>query len=260
MVRTFVLVLLLFCGAARAQSVSFPSIATGSAAAGLEITGWIYKPDGAGPFAAVILAHSCSGSGNHTASWGKLLAGWGYLVLAPDSFGPRGESQVCTKPAAVTPNMRVADIAGALDFLATRPDVLPGRIGMIGHSHGGSTTVRSTQQAFGLAKRGLRGGVAYYPGCSSLDRAVDVPLLILIGDKDDWTSADRCRQFQAAGISRPGIVEAVYYPNALHSFDSKARDRTVSGSAGRTHQLGYDAVAAPDAEARTKAFLEKILR
>ena len=45
---------------------------------------------------------------------------WGYLVLAPDSFGPRGTKAVCTTAGVVTPNMRISDIAGALDYLATR--------------------------------------------------------------------------------------------------------------------------------------------
>ncbi len=146
---------------------------------------------------------------------------WGYLVLAPDSFGPRGTKAVCTTPGVVTPNMRVADIAGALDYLATRPDVVKGKIGIIGHSHGGSTVIRSAQKNFGLAQRGLAAGVAYYPGCSpQFDGGIDIPVLLLAGDKDDWTPADRCRTL-VSGLSRGGIVDAVYYPNAYHSFDSK---------------------------------------
>ena len=58
----------------------------------------------------------------------------------------------------------------------------------------------------------------------------------------------------------PGLVEAVYYPNAYHSFDSLAPDRSVFGSGSVTHHLGYDPAAAPDAEARTKAFFDKYLR
>ena len=250
----------LCAGSAAAQSVRFPSVATGSSAAGPEITGWIYKPDGPGPFPAIILAHTCGGLGDHTTGWGKLLVSWGYLVLAPDSFGPRGEKAVCSTPAVVTPNMRVADIAGALDYLATRPDVVKGKIGIIGHSHGGSTTIRSSQKIFGLARRGLAAGVAYYPGCNpAFDTGVDIPVLLLAGDKDDWTLADRCRQMQS-GLARPNMVEAVYYPNAYHSFDNKAPDRTVPGAAGKTHRLVYDTAAAPDAEARTKAFFAKYLR
>ena len=79
-------------------------------------------------------------------------------------------------------------------------------------------------------------------------------MLILIGDKDDWTPADSCRKLQAAGFDRPELVEAVYYPNARHSFDSNAPDRAAFG-----HKLGYDSAAAPDAEARTRAFFERTL-
>jgi len=255
-----ILAFLLFGGPAAAQSVSFPSVTVGSSQAGPEVKGGVYKPSGDGPFPAIILAHSCAGTNAHTERWSKLLVGWGYLVLAPDSFVPRGTKAVCTTPGVVTPNMRVADIAGALDYLATRPDVVKGRIGIIGHSHGGSTVIRSAQRSFGLARRGLAAGVAYYPGCNpKFDGGVYIPLLLLAGDKDDWTPADRCRNL-VSGLQRGELVEAIYYPDAYHSFDSRAPDRTVSGAAGKQHQLAYDRVAAPDAEARTKAFFAKYLR
>lgn len=255
-----ILVFLLFAGSAAAQPVDFPSVTVGNSQAGPEVKGWVYKPSGDGPFPAIILAHSCAGTNAHTERWSKLLVGWGYLVLAPDSFVPRGTKAVCTTPGVVTPNMRVADIAGALDYLATRPDVVKGRIGIIGHSHGGSTVIRSAQRSFGLARRGLAAGVAYYPGCNpKFDVGVDIPLLLLAGDKDDWTPADRCRNL-VSGLQRGELVEAIYYPDAYHSFDSRAPDRTVSGAAGKQHHLAYDRVAAPDAEARTKAFFAKYLR
>jgi dienelactone hydrolase len=252
--------LLLLAGNAAAQSVHFPSVAVGPSAAGPEITGWMYKPDGAGPFPAIILAHSCAGVNRHTEIWGKRLASWGYVVLAADSFGPRGVKQVCTTAGAITGGMRVADIAGALKFLATQPDVRAGHIGLIGHSHGGWTVMRSVQKNYDLAALGLKAAVAYYPSCApQFDRDVDVPLLILIGDKDDWTPADRCRQLQAAGFTRPELVESIYYPDAYHSFDSRAPDRTVPGTGSKMHHLAYDPAAAPDAEARTKAFFDKYL-
>lgn len=256
-----VLLAALPAGTALAETVSFPSVTVGAASAGPDTGGWIYRPPGTGPFPAIVLAHSCAGINAHTDIWGKKLASWGYVTLAPDSFGPRGEKQVCTRPRVVTANMRVADIAGALDFLSAQPSVIKGRIGLIGHSHGGGTTVRAAQKAFGLSGRGLRAGVAYYPPCSAqFDSEVAVPLLILTGDRDDWTPADNCRRLQAAGFSRPELVEAVYYPNAYHSFDSQAPDRTVPGAAGKSHRLAYDPAAAPDAEARTRAFFEKHLR
>jgi len=252
--------LVLLAGGAAAQSVRFPSVAVGASRAGPEIGGWMYRPSGTGPLAGVVLAHPCNGVSRHTEMWGKLVASWGYVVVAPDSFGPRGEKSVCGRGAAVSPGMRVADVAGAMDFLNAQPFVRRGEIGIIGHSHGGSTAVKSAQGSYGLAARGLRAAIAYYPGCQAqFDRDVAVPLLILIGDKDDWTPADNCRRLQAAGFTRPDLVEIVYYPNALHSFDSRGPDRTITVADGKSHRLGYDPSAAPDAEARTRSFLARFL-
>jgi dienelactone hydrolase len=117
------------------------------------------------------------------------------------------------------------------------------------------------QGNFGLAQRGLKAAVAYYPSCSAqFDRNVSVPLLIMIGDKDDWTPAENCRHLQAAGFARPELVEAVYYPDAYHSFDARIGDRTITVADGKSHRLVYDPVAARDAEARTKAFFDKYLK
>jgi dienelactone hydrolase len=260
-VLAFVAVLLLAAGAARAQTVRFPSVAVGNVPAGPELTATLYRPSGGEPVPAIVLAHPCNGVSEHTKGWGRLLASWGYVVLAPDSFGPRGERNVCGRSQAVTGQMRVADVAGALDYLNAQPFVRRNDIGLIGHSHGGWTVMRSVQANFALAQHGLKAAVAYYPFCAAqYDRNVSVPLLILIGDKDDWTPAENCRRLQAAGFARPDLVEAVYYPNATHSFDANARDRVVTVADGKSHHLTYDPVAAPDAEARTKAFFDKHLK
>lgn len=120
--------------------------------------------------------------------------------------------------------------------------------------------MRAVQKSYDLASRGLKAAVAYYPACApQFDRDVAVPLLILIGDKDDWSLAANCRKLQAAGFARPELVDAVYYPNAYHSFDSKVADRTITVADGKSHHLAYDPAAAPDAEARTRGFFDKYL-
>ncbi len=261
MIRASLFGLALLLGApAWAQDVRFPGLAVGSASAGPEITARMYRPPGTGPFPGIVLLHTCSGVSDHTAKWGRLLAGWGYVVVAPDSLGPRGEKTVCGRGTAVSGDQRVPDIAGAMAFLKAQPFVRGDRLGLIGHSHGGWTAIRAVQGGYNLAAQGLRAAVAYYPSCSQrFDRDVAVPLLILIGDKDDWTPAEDCRRLQAAGFTRPALVETVYYPNARHSFDNPARDRTVTVANGKSYRLGYDAAAAPDAEARTRAFFARHL-
>ncbi len=252
--------LVLLASGASAESVRFPSVAVGSTEAGPEIEGLMYRPSGVGPFPGIVLAHPCNGVSGHTEIWGKLLASWGYVVVAPDSFGPRGEKSVCGRGNVVRPATRVADVAGAIDFLNAQPFVRRGDIGLIGHSHGGSTTIKAAQGSYDLAARGLRAAVAYYPGCQAqFDRNVTVPLLILIGDKDDWTPADNCRRLQAAGFTRPDLVEVVYYPDTYHSFDRRAPDRTITVADGKSHRLVYDPAAATDAEARTRAFFARYL-
>jgi dienelactone hydrolase len=261
--RPFLLIALrVLCGrTAVAQSVHFPGVTVGSSGAGPEISGWLYRPAGTGPFPAIVLAHTCAGVNEHTDVWGKRLAGWGYVTLAPDSFTPRGQKSVCGRGNVVSGGMRVADIAGALDFLNAQPFVQRDRLGLIGHSHGGWTTMRAVQRSYGLAARGLKAAVAYYPSCSpAFDDDVAVPLLILIGEKDDWTPARDCHRLEAAGFTRPKLVEAVYYPDAFHSFDYLARDRTIVVADGKHHHLAYDSAAAADAEARTRAFFGKLLK
>ena len=120
--------------------------------------------------------------------------------------------------------------------------------------------VLAAQEGLALAERGLRATVAYYPNCRlQVDRNVALPLLILIGDKDDWTPADRCRQLQAEAPRRD-LIEAVYYPGATHGFDQEGRDRRVMGIGGAMHLMSYDAAVTADAEARTKAWFGKYLK
>ena len=68
---------------------------TGGAPQDLPAT--LLRPDGDGPFPAIVILHDCSGLGAHSshapARWAPLLAGEGYVVLIPDSFVPRGISR-----------------------------------------------------------------------------------------------------------------------------------------------------------------------
>ena len=94
-----ILLLLLSTGVAAAEPVHFPSKAVGSVSAGPEIPGWLYRPAGAGPFPAIVLAHTCGGVGEHTEMWARRLVGWGYVVVVPDSFGPRGRAECLCRAA-----------------------------------------------------------------------------------------------------------------------------------------------------------------
>jgi hypothetical protein len=51
------------------------------------IGGYLSKPEGDGPFPAIVYLHGCGGLSASTRSRvGHLLTGWGYVSLAVDSF------------------------------------------------------------------------------------------------------------------------------------------------------------------------------
>jgi dienelactone hydrolase len=69
----------------------------------LEIPATLIRPEGAGPFPALVIMHDCSGLGARSsgapARWAAELVRQGYVILIPDSFAPRGFPEgVCVIP------------------------------------------------------------------------------------------------------------------------------------------------------------------
>jgi hypothetical protein len=61
----------------------------------IPLKGFFTKPEGVGPYPAVILLHTCAGISEHEESWSDRLVEWGYVVLAVDSFTPRSVKYIC---------------------------------------------------------------------------------------------------------------------------------------------------------------------
>ena len=156
-------------------------------------------------------------------------------------------------------------------------------MGLMGGSHGGSTTLAALAAADGdgdpLA-RAQRGGfaaaVALYPGCRAryggwrpdADGAYRpvAPLLILIGDRDDWTPAAPCEALVRSTRDGPHPAEIVVYPGARHSFDSDRPVRYVAtrvnmnAPGGRGATTGGDPQAWADSIRRVTEFFDRTLR
>src|SRR6266853_892501 len=78
----------------------------------------VYRPEGAGPFPAVVAMHDCSGLTNASGAiaskyreWAQLLVRDGFVVLFPESYGSRGLGNQCTvRNRPIRPDReRVAD-------------------------------------------------------------------------------------------------------------------------------------------------------
>ena len=257
-----------------------------------ELAARLSLPDGKGPFPAIVIMHDCSGLGPNSsgapARWARDLVARGYVVLLPDSFGNRGfPIGVCTDPspsrAEVSPFRRVRDAYAALEYLSRQAFVDSNRIGLMGGSHGGLTTLaamvaseRGSDSPASGRRRGFAAAVALYPGCaarigtwradgSGVYRPL-APVLILVGEKDDWTPAAPCMELAESAKRAGYLVSIKVYPGAHHAFDSYAPERYVatrvnsSSPSGRGATTGGNPTAWNDGVREVAEFFDRNLR
>jgi len=236
----------------------------------------LYRPDGKGPFPAVIGLHNCTGLNNRNGAigarykdWGQRLAKLDFVVLLPDSNGSRGLGSQCgvRKRSIRNERERVADAEVARDWLRKQDSVIPDRISLLGWASGAIAAlwaVRVGPQA--PEGTDFRSAVAFYPGCRRLSTvawSARVPTLILIGRADDQASATACQQMVAGARGRSAKVDIHVYPGAHHDFDHPNRPLEVRtglafsvDNSGRGH-TGTDPAARTDALKRVPVFLAR---
>lgn len=222
------------------------------------LKGILNKPQGNGPFPAVVILHGCSGiegMKKYLDIWAQRLASWGYVSLMVDSFGPRGESDICggDRIFLIPPNVRAQDAHDAKSYLTGLPFVNRNQIALMGWSHGGWTVLFAIDETMSIQNRGdpFRSAIAFYPYCSTYLRNFDAPLLILIGELDTWCPAAMCQMRMPSGTTTHEVVLKIY-PQAYHCFDWEGIDTSKEG-----HRLLYNPEAANDAVEQAKNFLAR---
>jgi len=271
---------LLLCAAAVGaplQAVQFDSLDVAADGRPLRLTGYFESPGLARRTPAIVLLHGCSGAWTRSgemngrfAAMAALLRGEGYAVLVVDSFAPRGLREICTiayRDRPVKQRQRSLDAFGALAYLAARADVDAQRIGLIGWSHGGSTTLAVLAENDVRSPR-FAAALAFYPGCSAsarrgADYAPRTPLAILIGSADDWTPEEKCRAL-VDGLARRGItLDYHVFPGAHHAFDSARSVRVrpdIPNTAQGTATVGGDAAGRAQAYEVVRRFFGRWLK
>lgn len=263
-------------GLSARETVRFPSVTPG---APLTIEGTLVRPRGPGPFPAVVQLHGCAGIEAQSFRWARWLADHGYVALVVDSFGPRNVKGDCRSGPDEPPiTARFDDAFGALQYLQSRPDVRGDRVAAIGWSQGGVYAMavingpsleRARRRGVALPAVGFAAGVGIYPGgCFSLvGEQVVRPLLVLIGEADDWTPAAKCREMVLAMRSRGADASIVTYPGAYHYFDVEGQRHEVlaeveneSRPGGFGATVSYQAEAAAAARRRVEEFLGRHLK
>ena len=135
----------------------------------------LYRPEGDGPFPAVVALHGCEGMRGSNGliapfyrDWAERLNKAGFAVLYPDSYGSRDLNVPCRNRALIlrTNRERIGDAAAAREWLQSQPFIKPDRISLLGWSSGGVTVLWAVrpsaraprrQAGFSLGRRALSG-------------------------------------------------------------------------------------------------------
>ncbi len=268
--------------ASNLEPVAFPSL-DGEMRGGSPtlLMGLLSRPQGRGAFPAVVLLHGCGGlyarngrlTGRHE-DWARTLSARGFVTLLVDSFTPRGLKQICTmkeRPLRAG-RERTLDAYGALHHLQQLPFVRRDGVGLLGWSHGGVTTLFSVDPATPARPKlapdaDFRAAVAFYPGCrpeNQLTWRANIPLLLLLGGKDEWCPAHQCVTVAERAKAQGSPIDVVVYPDAHHDFDAPdlaLRQRSgLAFAEGGTARVGTHPEARADALQRVPAFLHEHLR
>jgi dienelactone hydrolase len=232
------------------------------------LTGKLTKPQGDGPFPAVVLMHGCSGIEKYNDTWAERLATWGYVALQVDSLGPRDQKEVCTNLLGVHFQVRAQDAYDAKTYLGGLPFVDRNRIAIMGWSHGGITTLCSVSASnwaawavlvkTGLSRKNIdpfRAAIAFYPYCIETLRDSNAPLLILAGELDNWCPAALCQDNMPRRKTQNEVILKIY-PGAYHCFDWEGVDLTTPE--GR--RVLYNKEALADSIVQVREFLAKHLK
>lgn len=244
------------------------------------LAGYWFAASAPGPRPAVLALHGCSGPYDtrgqltvHLRRYAADLNAARMHVLVLDSFGPRGLRSICEIAPSKRPVReadRRADVQAALRWLAARPEVDATRLVLLGWSHGAQTVLAAldASNATVQAQRVQpRAAVAFYPGCTgplkNINYRLQLPLLMMVGERDDWTAAAPCvRLHERLGAQAPRF-ELEVYPDSYHGFDSlspvKVRDKVGSTRSGKATVGGNPAAQVASRE-RMFRFLEEQLR
>jgi dienelactone hydrolase len=235
----------------------------------------LYKPDGDGPFPAVIALHGCGGLGGHAEAvlpryrdWAEQLLKSGHAVLLPDSYGSRELGPQCRvrERQVLARRERVADITASRQWLLQQPWAAHDRISLIGWANGASALLWAVrpQYASHSAEPDFRSAIAFYPDCrisSGLGWSARVPTLLLIGAKDDVSSPQACRQMIDGARGRSALTRIEIYPAAPHDFDrANLPLHAIGGSDAALPEhghIGTDADARADSQKRVAEWLAR---
>ncbi len=220
------------------------------------LKGILTKPQGQGPFPAIVMLSGGRGFLDAHNKWIERFVSWGYVALQVETLSSRGLSEIFGGFGLVIgPRDAAQDAYDAKAYLSGLAFVDGKRIAVIGWAFGAWAVLPAIDPSISIQNRGspFTVAIAFYPLCDQPLMGFDAPLLTLHGELDDWHPVSRCRIIEG-GQSKYDIIMKIY-PGAYICFDMEGIDKTDMG-----HRLLYDPVATADAVEQVKNFLARYLR
>jgi dienelactone hydrolase len=194
----------------------------------LTIKALLLKPNSAAPWNTVVISSSCSGEGDLTWNfYPKEYLANNMAVVLVEPFTSRGYDSICANQFRLTVGQRLQDLHQVLDKLRTDQRFNSGKIALSGHSVGGLNALLSSyaeaQVKLGRSNDGgFNAFVASSPECTATFRKPELlgPLLVLSGEKDDWTRQAPCTAevSRIKGSGQP--AEQIIFEGAYHTLST----------------------------------------
>ena len=237
----------------------------------------IYKPEGPGPFPAIVLMHQCGGlrekkwTNESILEWARVAVRHGYVAFILDSFLQRDVDTGCfgTK-GGVNYARGVRDTLQAAEHLRKFDFVDGNRVALVGFSWGATNAVLASGKAWAeeltVGKR-FNAAASFYPSCTPIQPPagtpyevvspdIDQPLLVLMGDLDNETPPSDCVS-RLEKVKKDGApVEWHVYPNIGHCWDCKnLHNYSKVDFRGTSVTYKYSADTTADSDRRLFEFL-----
>jgi carboxymethylenebutenolidase len=183
------------------------------------VKSFLYRPEGKGPFPAILVLHGDFGPTEWVKKQARELAKKGYLTLVIDLYHgemPKDIEEAHILERALPEERVLRDVKAAVDFLAANPSVRKDRIGIFGFDMGGGYAldgaiqdprVRTTVICYGRLRTDPK-----------VLAKMKSSVLGIFAGADEGISPDTIKQFQKAMKKAGKQVEPHIIPGVENGF------------------------------------------
>jgi carboxymethylenebutenolidase len=195
----------------KTESITYP-------ANGVEGMAYLARPDDAAKHPGVIVIQEWWGLDEHIKDVARRVAAEGYVALAPDLY----HGEVATEPdearklaMGMNREQAMKDLAGAVEYLKSLPDVEPKQVGCMGFCMGGALTF-----ALAGARPDVAAAAPFYGGTPAAEQLAKIQAEVVAsyGADDGGIPIENVRKMEQALKDAGKAASVTVYDGAPHSF------------------------------------------